>query len=120
MIALSKQFVTVREASNSFSQVVDRAHDAPQVVTRNGKPAAVVIDPELFDAMQQALETEAESLRILADAAAVRADAGQGIPVEEAAAWLHQWRAAHGLPAFDPATADPRVYLDDDAPATDH
>ena len=117
MIALSKQFVTVREASNSFSQVVDRAHDTPQIVTRNGKPAAVVVDPELFDAMQQALETEAESLRILADAAAVRADRGEGLAGETVRAHLYAWRDAHGLPAVDAATADPRVYLDlGDAP----
>src|SRR3954452_15467779 len=105
MIALSKQFVTVREASNSFSQVVERAHEAPQVVTRNGKPAAVVIDPELFDAMQQALEVEAESLRILADAAAARADAGQSLSGAEVGAWLDDWARAHNHPVYDPDTA---------------
>ncbi len=117
MIALSKQFVTVREASNSFSQVVDRAHEAPQVVTRNGKPAAVVVDPELFDAMQQALETEAESLRILADAAAARVDRGEGLAVETVRMRLHAWRDERGLAAVDRATVDPGEYLDlDDAP----
>jgi prevent-host-death family protein len=104
MIELSQDFITAREASNSLSQVLDRARTSPQVITRNGKPAAVVIDPELWDDLTHALELEAESLRILADAAAERADRGEGRTREAAQARLDAWAVRHGFPPFDPAT----------------
>lgn len=117
MFALKEDFTPIREASNTLSKLVDRARQSPQVITRSGRPAAVVVEPGLFDEMQRALDLEAESLQILANAAATRADRGEGIPGESVQAKLRAYRAARGLPPVDPATVDPREYLDiDDAP----
>jgi prevent-host-death family protein len=112
VFTLKDDFTPIREASNRLSKLVDRARQAPQVITRSGRPAAVMVDPGLYDEMQRALSLEAESLRILADAAALRADRGEGLPVETMRAHLHAWSAAHGLPAVDPAQVDPAEYLD--------
>src|SRR4051812_29687830 len=101
MFSLQDDFTPIRQASNSLSRLVDRAQQTPQVITRSGRPAAVVIDPALFDEMQRALSLEAESLRILADAAALRADRGEGVPVADLRARLRAWGAARGLPAVD-------------------
>ena len=34
---------TVAEAKAKFSQVIERARTGPQTITRNGRPAAVVV-----------------------------------------------------------------------------
>jgi prevent-host-death family protein len=112
MFALKDDFTPIREASNRLSKLVDRARQAPQVITRSGRPAAVMVDPGLYDEMQRALSLEAESLRILADAAAACADRGEGLSGETVHAHLAAWRTAHSLPVVDPATVDPTEYLD--------
>jgi prevent-host-death family protein len=112
MFALKDDFTPIREASNRLSKLVDRARQAPQVITRSGRPAAVIVDPGLYDEMQRALSLEAESLRILADAAAARADRGAGLSAETVRAHLTAWRTTHGLPAGDPPPGDPAEYLD--------
>jgi prevent-host-death family protein len=119
VFTLKDDFTPIREAANRLAKLVDRAHQAPQVITRNGRPAAVVVDPGLYDEMQRALNLEAESLRILADAAALRAERGEGLPVETVRAHWHAWRTAHGLPPVDLAQVDPAEYLDL-ADAPDH
>jgi prevent-host-death family protein len=37
---------TVAEAKAKFSQVIERARTGPQTITRNGRPAAVVVSVE--------------------------------------------------------------------------
>lgn len=37
---------TLANAKARLSEVVDRAQDAPQMVTRNGKPAVVIVSAE--------------------------------------------------------------------------
>jgi prevent-host-death family protein len=112
MFALKDDFTPIREAANRLSKLVDRARQAPQVITRSGRPAAVLVDPGLYDEMQRALSLEAESLRILADAAAARADRGEGLAGDTVRAHLQAWRSAHGVPTLDPAAVDPAAYLD--------
>jgi prevent-host-death family protein len=40
---------TVAEAKAKFSRVIEQAHTAPQTITRNGRPAAVVVSPEEWE-----------------------------------------------------------------------
>jgi prevent-host-death family protein len=35
---------SVQDAKNRFSEVVEAAHRTPQMVTKHGKPAVVVVD----------------------------------------------------------------------------
>ena len=120
MIALARDFVTAREAANAFGRLLDRARTTPTVITRGGKPAAVLIDPEWFDLAALLMEREAANLVALADAAAARADAGEALSGDAVRARLAAWGEAHGLPTLPPiGERDLSVYLDlpaDDAP----
>jgi prevent-host-death family protein len=40
---------TVAEAKAKFSQVIERARTGPQNITRNGRPAAVVVSAEEWE-----------------------------------------------------------------------
>ncbi len=40
---------TVAEAKAKFSQVIERARSGPQTITRNGRPAAVVVSAEEWE-----------------------------------------------------------------------
>jgi prevent-host-death family protein len=40
---------TVAEAKAKFSQVIERARTGPQTITRNGRPAAVVVSAEEWE-----------------------------------------------------------------------
>jgi prevent-host-death family protein len=40
---------TVAEAKAKFSQVIEQARAAPQMITRNGRPAAVVVSAEEWE-----------------------------------------------------------------------
>jgi prevent-host-death family protein len=40
---------TVAEAKAKFSQVIERARTGPQAITRNGRPAAVVVSAEEWE-----------------------------------------------------------------------
>jgi prevent-host-death family protein len=42
----SRSTWTVADAKSRFSEVVKRAQGGPQIVTRNGKPAAVIVSAE--------------------------------------------------------------------------
>lgn len=37
---------TLANAKSHFSEVIDRAQSAPQMITRNGKPSAVIVSAE--------------------------------------------------------------------------
>jgi prevent-host-death family protein len=59
---------TSAEAKASFSSVIDRADNAPQVIERHGKPAGVVIGWEIYRRHREELEGGMETLlRELAD-----------------------------------------------------
>jgi prevent-host-death family protein len=40
---------TVAEAKAKFSQVIERSRTGPQTITRNGRPAAVVVSAEEWE-----------------------------------------------------------------------
>ncbi len=40
---------SVAEAKAKFSEVLDQARDAPQTITRNGRPAAIVVSVEEWE-----------------------------------------------------------------------
>ena len=54
---------SLQDAKNKFSAVVDAAlAGEPQLVTRHGKPAVVVVSAETFERLRQVERTEAPSL----------------------------------------------------------
>jgi len=112
MISLATDFITVRDASNQLSRVLDRAQQTPQVITRSGKPAGVLIDPATWDAAQQALALEAECLRVLAAAAALRRETGASLPGAQVLARLDAYIDAHGE-SIDWEAADLGAYIEE-------
>ncbi|HMA36746.1 MAG TPA: type II toxin-antitoxin system Phd/YefM family antitoxin [Chloroflexia bacterium] len=70
MISLASDFITVRHAGQNISQVVDRAQEGrPQVITRSGLPAAVLVDVAQFDLLQRALALVAADPQLRAQVA---------------------------------------------------
>jgi prevent-host-death family protein len=56
----------VQEAKTRLSEVIDRAiSEGPQTITRHGKPRAVLVSVEAFEAMAQ--ESEKEKRRSFVD-----------------------------------------------------
>ena len=78
--------VDVHELGNHVDKVLDglRAEGHDVVITREGKPAAVIVDVERYLEVQQALQ-EFSDPEYLAALLAARDEirAGQGIPAEE-------------------------------------
>ncbi len=72
------------EAREKLSEVVDSAHSGDVVLERYGRPAAVVVSPERYAELLDALE-EAEDVAAF-DAA--MAEAGENIPWEQVRADL--------------------------------
>jgi prevent-host-death family protein len=58
---MSRRHWSVQDAKNRFSEVVNAARRSPQIVTKHGKPAVVVIDAEEFARLQQLERTQAPS-----------------------------------------------------------
>jgi prevent-host-death family protein len=49
----------VQEAKAHFSEVIERAqHEGPQTITRHGKPRAVVLSAEVYEALAKAKKPE--------------------------------------------------------------
>ena len=48
---------SVQDAKNKFSAVVDAAQHEPQLVTKHGKPAAVVISSEEYTRLKQLIQS---------------------------------------------------------------
>ena len=112
MRTLTSAIVTAREAAHGLAQLRDHAATgAPIVITRHGKPAAVVLDPALWDDVPRLRAREADHLRALADLAAARADAGAALPAAQVRAQMAAWLAAHDLPPLPPGE-DRTDYLD--------
>jgi prevent-host-death family protein len=53
---------TVAQAKAKFSQVIERARSGPQTITRNGRPAAVVVSAEEWERRTSRTGTLAEFL----------------------------------------------------------
>lgn len=76
--------MTVSEAREKFSELLETARDEAVVLERYGRPAAVLLSPERYDQLMEALE---ESEDIAAFDAAI-AEGGDNIPWEQAKADL--------------------------------
>ena len=76
---------SLRDVRDHLSEVIDRVehHHERVVVTRNGKPAAVIISPEDLEQMQETIDvlSDAGALADIreADAAYARGDVVRGI-----------------------------------------
>lgn len=84
MYNLRMSAVSITEARSSLPQLVERAHTEAVFVEKHGKTAAVLISPEQYERLMEALE-EAEDLRAFDDA---MAEEGPNIPWEQAKADL--------------------------------
>jgi prevent-host-death family protein len=52
---------SVQDAKNRFSEVVEAARKTPQMVTKHGKPAAVVVSAEEYDRLRTLQRLKAPS-----------------------------------------------------------
>jgi antitoxin Phd len=76
--------VSVADARNHFSDVISRAQDEAVFIERRGRRAAVVISPERYERMMEALEDAEDAAAF--DAAI--AEEGPNIPWAQAKADL--------------------------------
>lgn len=76
--------VSITEARATLPELVTRAQQEAVFVERHGKPAAVLVSPERYELLMDALE-EAEDIRAF-DAA--MAEEGENIPWDQAKADL--------------------------------
>ena len=53
---------SVQDAKNRFSEVVEAARSTPQMVTKHGKPAVVVVDVEEYERLRRVERARAPSL----------------------------------------------------------
>lgn len=52
---------SIQDAKNRFSEVVEAARKTPQMVTKHGKPAAVVVSAEEYDRLRTLQRLKAPS-----------------------------------------------------------
>ena len=80
MYALGMSNVGVAEARKNLASVIERAQREPVVIARRGRAQAVVVSPEHFEVMRDALEQ-------IEDAGAfdeAMAEEGENLPWEQA------------------------------------
>lgn len=76
MYASNMSIVSVAEARTHFSDIIDRAKNEAVFIERRGQRAAVLISPEQYERMLEALE-DAEDVAALDEA---MAEEGPNIP----------------------------------------
>jgi len=84
MYILHMKTVSVAHARRMFAEVIDEARDEAVLIERRGEAAAVVVSPERYEELMEALE-DAEDIAAF-DAAI--AEEGENIPWEEVKADL--------------------------------
>ena len=52
---------SVQDAKNHFSEVVQAAQQRPQLVTKHGKAAAVILSAEQYERLRQCMKVKAPS-----------------------------------------------------------
>lgn len=83
MVAMSTQ--PLRDVRDHLSEVIDRVeqHHERVVVTRNGKPAAVILSPEDLAQLQETIDVLSDPTALAdireADAAYARGDVVRGV-----------------------------------------
>ncbi len=58
---MTRRSWSVQDAKNRFSEVVNAAHRQPQLVTKHGKPAVVVVDAAEYERLRGQQRAEAPS-----------------------------------------------------------
>jgi antitoxin Phd len=58
---MARRSWSVQDAKNRFSEVVEAARRAPQMVTKHGKPAVVVVDAAEYERLQRVERAQAPS-----------------------------------------------------------
>ena len=81
--------ISVTDACANFSELIIRSRTEAVIIVRQGRPEAVLISPEQYERMREALE-DAEEVKAF-DAAL--AEDGDNIPWSEAEAELGRLRA---------------------------
>ena len=76
--------ISITDARASLPEVIERAQTEAVFVTRHGKPQAVLVSPERYDALMDALEEQED---VIAFDAAL-AEAGESISWDQARADL--------------------------------
>lgn len=84
MYATGMSNVGVADARKNLAAVIERAQHEPVVIARRGRAQAVVVSPEHFEAMRDALE-EVEDARAFDEA---MLEEGENLPWEQAKADL--------------------------------
>ena len=74
---------SLAEIKANLSAYVRASAEAPVIVTRNGKPVAVLIAPSDDEELERLLLAHSRKLRAILDAADRRIDKGAGISHEE-------------------------------------
>ncbi len=76
MYTLTMSTVSVADARNHFSDVIDRSKTEAVFIERRGQRAAVVVSPERYELMLEALE-DAEDVAVFDEA---MAEEGPNVP----------------------------------------
>jgi prevent-host-death family protein len=95
---LSMEQIGIEDARRQLGEIVDRARftDQPTLITRQGKPAAVVVGAESYEAM----------LGLLADAATERVQRNLETHYQDETGW-HRKHDVYGGPHDEPPTETP-------------
>jgi len=77
------KIASVADVKAHFSAYLKASEQGPVIVTRNGKPVAVLLAMSDEDEIERLLMAHSPRLRDLLDAARKRIQAGEGIPEED-------------------------------------
>ena len=77
------KIASLADVKTHFSAYVKASEQGPVVVTRNGKPVAVLLGVTDEDELERLMMAHSPRLQAILDAARRRIEAGQGIPEEQ-------------------------------------
>lgn len=77
------KIASVADVKANFSSYIKESEEGAVVVTRNGKPVAVLLAVQDDDEVERLIMSRSKRLRAILDAAHQRIKAGEGIPHEE-------------------------------------
>ena len=77
------KIASLADVKTHFSSYVKASTDGPVVVTRNGKPVAVLLAVTDEDDLERLMMAHSRRLQALLAAARKRIEAGQGIPSDQ-------------------------------------
>jgi prevent-host-death family protein len=77
------KIASVADVKANFSSYVKESEEGAVVITRNGKPVAVLLGVQDDDEVERLILSRSRKLRAILDAAHQRIRAGEGIPHDE-------------------------------------